>query len=342
MSDPSTRNRVIARRAKSVPAVMAVAVLLTIVFIPLTVLLVIVDLIRLRRRLPLARLVAFGWCWAWLETLGILGAAGLWLTGQRRNLDAHYALQRWWAGRLMSALRATCGVQFDIRGAESFGPGPIVLLVRHASLADSLLTAWTVAEHAGRQPRVVLKQELLADPCLDIVGHRLPNCFVDRDADDATPTLAAIEEMGATMDERSVAIIFPEGTRSNPKKRARALAKIGDRDPQRAQRLAHLQHLIPPRPAGSRALLLGGQQSGAGVVVGTHQGFDGLDTFGGILAALARPSIDVRVQFERIDVPTDLEPQAFERWLDDLWLRIDDEIDQLAATPAPMIHRAAS
>ena len=30
--------------------------------------------------------------------------------------------------------------------------------------------------------RYVLKRELLWDPCLDIVGQRVPNIFVDRDA----------------------------------------------------------------------------------------------------------------------------------------------------------------
>ena len=33
--------------------------------------------------------------------------------------------------------------------------------------------------------RYVLKRELLLDPCLDIVGNRLPNCFVARSGADA-------------------------------------------------------------------------------------------------------------------------------------------------------------
>ena len=116
----------------------------------------------------------------------------------------------------MTALRATCGITVDVDGVDALHPGPVVLLARHASLADSLLAAWVVTEHARLRPRVVLKQELLADPCLDIVGNRLPNCFVDRGAEDAAPALAAIEEMGATMDDRSVSIIFPEGNAGEP------------------------------------------------------------------------------------------------------------------------------
>ena len=150
----------------------------------------------------------------------------------------------------MTALRVTCGVTIDVEAAEVLHPAPVVLLVRHASLADSLLTAWVVTEHAGLRPRVVLKRELLADPCLDIVGNRLPNCFVDRNAEDTAPGLAEIERMGATMDADSVSIIFPEGTRANPAKRRRALDRIAERDAERAGRLERLEHVLPPRPAG--------------------------------------------------------------------------------------------
>ena len=54
------------------------------------------------------------------------------------------------------------------------------MLCRHASLADSLVSAWVITSVAGMNPRYVLKRELLVDPCLDIVGNRLPNHFLDR------------------------------------------------------------------------------------------------------------------------------------------------------------------
>ncbi len=304
----------------------ALAVVGTAVLLPLLATLAVVDLVRLKWRLPLARLAAFGWCWAWLETLGVAAAAGLWLTGRRSDLDAHYRLQRWWADRLLGALRVTCGVTIHVDGVEALTPGPTVLLVRHASLVDSLLTAWAVTEHARLHPRVVLKHELLADPCLDVVGNRLPNCFIDRGADDTTPALQAIKALGATMDDRSVAIIFPEGTRSNAAKRARALERIAEVDPERAHRVEGLRHLLPPRPSGTAALLRGARPLGASVVVGWHVGFDGLDTFRGILAALARPRTPVRMGFERVEGPVDLDGPGFERWLDDLWIELDRQV----------------
>lgn len=323
------RSQTVRRRAASIPAVVAAAGVLTVCYLPLVAVLVVVDVVRLKWRLPFARLVTFALCWAWLETLGVAAAAVLWSVGRGRDVGTHFRLQRWWADRLMTALRVTCGVTIDVEAAEVLHPAPVVLLVRHASLADSLLTAWVVTEHAGLRPRVVLKRELLADPCLDIVGNRLPNCFVDRNAEDTAPGLAEIEQMGATMDADSVSIIFPEGTRANPAKRRRALGRIAERDAERAGRLERLEHVLPPRPAGTRALLCGASGVRAGLVVGWHVGFDGLDTFGGILAALARPRTPIRIRFDRVEPPADLDGAAFERWLDELWLRVDREVAAL-------------
>ena len=298
-------------------------------YLPVVVLLVLVDLVRGRVRLPLARLVSLGLCWAWLESLGVVAALGLWMTGRAGDRAAHYRLQRWWADRLMGALRVTCGVTIHVEGAEALHPAPVVLLVRHASLADSLLTAWVVTQN-HLQPRVVFKRELLADPCLDIVGNRLPNCFLDRQAEDSGPGLAQIAELAATMDASSACVIFPEGTRANAAKRRRALARIGERDLERAERLAGLRHLLPPRPAGTRAMLQGAAEVEATVVVGWHVGFDGLDNFGAVLAALARPRTPIRIGFRQVEPPTNLDGPEFERWLDDLWLELDRGVTRLA------------
>lgn len=334
-STGETRRQVVRRRTGSIGGVALGAIVLTIGFLPLVALAVLVDLVRLRTRLPLARLVAFGWCWCWLELAGVAAAAVLWVTGRARDGEAHRRLQRWWSRRLMSALGRTCGLEVEILGLEALADPPVVVLVRHASLADSLLTAWVVADRARLAPRVVLKHELLADPCLDVVGNRLPNCFVDRDAADSAPALAAISELGATMDPDSATIIFPEGTRANPSKRRRALERIAASDPVRADRLSGLRHLLPPRPAGTAALLDGAGRVGASVVLGCHVGFDGMDTFAGIMEELARGPVRVRVEFVRADPPPRVDPAdpaAVARWLDDRWLELDARVEALGAT----------
>ncbi len=271
-----TRLATIRRRAVSISGVAAVAVALTALLVPVLVGTALVDLVRLRPRLPTARLALFGVCWAWLELAGIAASAGLWALGRAGDQEANGRLQRWWADRLIRALTATLGARVDVEGAEALAGAPAVALVRHVSLADSLVTAWTLTNVAHRQLRIVLKHELLADPCLDIVGNRLPNCFLDRGAEDAAPGLAAIAELGTDLGERDVAVIFPEGTRANDAKRRRALERIAERDAERAERLSVLQHVLPPRPAGTRSLL--GAAQPTDVVLGWHVGLEGFDT----------------------------------------------------------------
>ena len=321
------------RRLRTVPALFVAAVLLT-VLAPLWVMLTaLADLVRGRPRLPTTRLLAFGWCWAWLETAGVLAATWFWLTRRTQRLQQHYRLQRWWAARLMGALRATTGIRIDAAEADALRPGPAVLLCRHASLADSLVSAWVVTSVARMRPRYVLKRELLADPCLDIVGNRLPNHFLDRAATDSDGELAALRALAAGMGGDDVAVIFPEGTRATPRKREHALARIAERDATRAERMVALRHVLPPRPAGTAALLDGCPH--ADVVFAWHVGFDGLDTFGGILRHLARAPRPVQFHTRRVpraDVPSG---DGFTLWLDQQWLRVDDDVHALLHLDPP-------
>jgi len=229
----------------------------------------------------------------------------------------------------MAALRVTCGVRVTVENAEVLRPGPTILLARHASLADSLVSAYAVTSEARLNPRYVLKRELLAEPCLDVVGNRLPNHFLDRGAADSGPELDALSALTSTMGADDIGVIFPEGTRANPDKRARALEKIGSVDPVRAERLRGLQHLLPPRPAGAIAMLRGCPT--ADVLLAWHVGFEGLDTFGGILRAVGQPMRPVRFVLRRVprgEVPSvsDDDTSSFVAWLDEQWLRMDREV----------------
>lgn len=315
------------RRLVSVPTLFLLAAGLTALaplWLPLTAL---ADLVRGRLRLPTTRLLAFGTCWAWLEVCGVLGAFGLWCVGRAGHHPAQYALQRWWAARLMSALKATTGISIEAAEASALSPGPTIMLCRHASLADSLVSAWVITSVARMNPRYVLKRELLVDPCLDIVGNRLPNHFLDRGADDSSAELAALRDLAAGLHDDQVAVIFPEGTRAAGHKRERALTRIGERDPQRAAKLAALRHLLPPRPSGAAALLDGAPT--ADVVIAWHVGFDGLDTFGGILRHIARKPRPVQFHARRVPRAQIPSGEGFTAWLDDQWLLADEAVHQL-------------
>lgn len=318
------------RRLVTVPGLVLIGVLvlaLLPVWLPLGAL---VDLLRRRWRFPTVRLLSFALVWAWVEMIGVKVTIVLWLVGRGKNVRAHYALQRWWAARLLGALRVLCGIEVTADNVEALRPGPVLLFARHASLADSLVSCYVVACLAGMNPRYVLKRELLVDPCLDIVGHRLPNHFLDREARDSTPELAALASLVSEMGDDSVGIIFPEGTRANPVKRTKALEKIAASDPERGRRLAGMRHLLPPRPSGAAAMARGNTQ--ADIVLAWHTGFEGLDTFGGIYGAIARGVPPVHFAFQRhtrssVPVVGEHSNGDFTRWLDEQWMAIDEIID---------------
>lgn len=325
MSDHRSHRARLRRRGLSVPALLAFAVSITVtvpIWLPVSVL---ADAVRLRFRLPIARLLAFGVCWSWIEVAGVAHSFATWLAGKGTDPATQYGLMRWWAAALMAALQRTIGIAPRLEGGEALAGGNVVVLSRHASLADSLLSAWAIRVQAGLWPRYVLKRELLFDPCLDIVGLRVPNHFLDREAPDHDAELGALRQLASGVGEGIAAVIFTEGTRANPAKRARALERIAERDPERAERLAPLRHLLPPRPGGSAALVEGAPR--ADVVLAWHTGFDGLDSFAAIVAKLAKPLPPVRYVVRRVprgEVPSG---EAFLDWLDDQWLRMDGEVD---------------
>lgn len=309
-------------------AVMALVLLLTVpVWFPL---LVVADLIRGRWRCPLVRFTAFGTLWAWLETLGLTAAGALFVVGQSHNTSLNYALQGWWTRNVVRALRLTVGVTIEVEGSSDIGSGPFIALCRHASLADSVMSAWVLADFANLKPRYVLKKELKLDPCLDVVGHRLPNYFIDRTSANIAAELQGIEQMADGLSGNDVAVIFPEGSRANPVKRKRSLAKLASRSPERAQRLQRLQNLLPPKPAGASALL--NAVPHANVITMWHSGFDGLDTFKGIVHHLARRAIRVHVKITEHHRSTVASGEAFVEWLDTQWLLMDEAVSRHMGT----------
>ena len=312
------------RRPVTVLGVVVGAVLLTVLIPVWVVVTILIDLISLSWRLPTFRLICFAWLWLWLETFGVIGSIALWLTGQARNRRANYALQRWWAKRLIVALRVTCGLRIEVEGVDSLTDGPLICFCRHASLGDALVSAWIFGSLAERFPRYVMKRELLFDPCLDIVGQRIPNYFVSRGSAAVRQEISGIRAMAAGLGDRDVAVIFPEGTRTNDEKRAGLVGRLERRSPVRHEKLKNLERLLPPRSAGAAALLT--EVPEADVVVMWHVGFDGLDTFAGVRRRLASAEPSARVVLETRARDTVPVGDDFEAWLDDLWLEIDQKV----------------
>ena len=326
------------RRLLTVPGFYVLGVVLVLLLPIWLPIMVVIDLFTAPRRMPRTRLMGFALWWTWLEIIGLTCAGWFLVTGRAKKPEPHFALQRWWANGLVVGLRRTCRLTLEPRHIEVLTPGPVIVLPRHASLADALLSAWFVTR-PKLEPHYVLKRELLADPCLDIVGNRLPNHFLDRGAVDSAPELAAIRTMAEGVTEANeCAVIFPEGTRANPEKRARGLARIAERNPERAEKLSRLRHLNPPRPAGTLEVLDGAPD--ADVVIMAHAGFEGLDTFGGILKVIpgTAPILLDCIRIPRSEVPEGDDARA--TWLDDQWLLLDERVDVLLAERNALVAAA--
>ena len=336
-----TRSETFLRRLRTIPPLLLGLLLVTVLLPELFLLALAVDLVRrLASGVPptAARLVLFLWAYLAAEVVGLAGLAAVWLLAlggrrQARMRELTWRLQQAWAAFLFGAVRVLFGMRVEVTGAEEVVPGPVIVLVRHASIVDNLLPANLVARPYGMRLRYVLKRELLADPCLDVAGRRLPNYFVRRgtgEAQEVERVRALAHGLGA--DEG--VLIYPEGTRFTPERRARAIARIAERDPGLAARAGRLRHLLPPRLGGVGALLDGAPS--ADVVVVAHHGFDGLrlisDIWRGGLVGLV-----VRVRVTR--VPRSAVPEggaARAEWLYGLWQEVDDWLEaRVAGDPVP-------
>ncbi len=286
------------------------------------------DLVTGRRRMRWTRLLALVLGVLVVEAIGVASAGALWVaagfghrTDSERAQVLNFRLEAWWVRSLMAVCRRTVRMDVVIDGLEHLTGGAAVVVARHTSLGDALLPADLCANHAGLQLRYVLKRSLCWAPCIDIVGHRLPNHFVNRSPDDDVE-IRALEELSRGLDERSAVVIFPEGTFHTPERAAKVVARLRETRPDIAQRAADLKHLLPPRPGGTFALLEGAPD--ADVVVIAHVGFERFSSIGRIVRSV--PFSDpVRVELWRVpraDVPTEPGPRL--DWLYDQWHRIDE------------------
>jgi len=317
------------RRLLTVPAVLGLAlasVLLAPLWIPA---LALVDLLRPVRRGAALRAATMLTVYLQCEAIGLVVAALVWIAtpgrsraARQRFLRRNAALQGWWATALFGAALRIYGMRLDVDGADEPARGPLLLLPRHASVADTLLPAVLVSAPHGIRLRYVLKRELLWDPCLDVVGNRLPNVFVRRGSEDSAREIAAVTELGRDLGPDEGVLIYPEGTRFDAAKRERVLARLrASGDAPRVLRAERLRHVLPPRRGGPLALL--DAAPGADVVFCAHSGLEGAAT----LADLWRGELVgavVRVRFWRVprhEIPA--EPDARVAWLDAWWERID-------------------
>ncbi len=300
-----------------------------------------VDLLNRARGRPLrfaaARFVLFLGLVALCECWGVLVALLLWL--RRGSLDAeawreaHYRLQRRWADALLGGALGLYGMKVEVEGDEVLDGRPMLLLMRHVSVGDGLLAVRYVNSAHGYRLRFVVKRELLWDPCLDIVGGRIPNAYVRRDGADSAREVARVRALGDALRAQEGVIVFPEGTRFSPARRERALQRLAEegRTPL-LERARHLKRSLPPRPGGVLGLLA--QNPNLDVVVCGHVGLEeGTRLTSFLRGELIGETLRLRFwRFSASDLPLDAEARL--AWLYERWAEMDAWADaHLRAEP---------
>ena len=241
------------RRFATIPALVLVWALMCIglpIWLPLAL---VVGLTR-RRSFVLTRLGLLVLFYCTMELLGLVALTGAFLVGRAGDTALHYRIQVWWAGSLFRAVVLLLGLDFRVEGSQHVSEGPFLLLMRHASLADTLIPAALVCAPHGIHLRYVLKKELLVDPALDIAGNRLPNVFVDRGGDTASE-LGPIRDLVTAMPESEGVLIYPEGTRYSEAKRIKFTQSVSQQGGTIGEIAAGYQRVLPPRTAGTLEIL---------------------------------------------------------------------------------------
>ena len=306
--------------------------LLWLASLPVTLLATLaVDLTRggLRRRARTRALAFFG-LYLMAEWLGVIAALGLGaltlggrLVGPARYVALNAALQRAWTGALFHGSVWLFAMRVEVEGLEHARQGPLLLFVRHTSTADTVLAAALVANPHRLLLRYVLKRELLWDPCLDLVGTRLPNAFVDRHSSDSRSEVDAVAQLASGLDGGSAALIYPEGTRFEPAKLVRSVEKLRELGlPHLAAIAKGYRQVLPPRLGGPLALL--DAAPGVDVAFLEHTGFEGAATFASFWGGgLVGQTVRVRVRrFAAVEIPrTGRDTWLFQRWAElDEWV----------------------
>jgi 1-acyl-sn-glycerol-3-phosphate acyltransferase len=319
------------RRVRGVSIELIVFLLVTALSPLLLLAAIVVDAILwLRRRKPwmAVRLLAMLWWFLLGELYGLLGLLAIWIrSGGRdsaRRREGVYRLKRRWLSSHLAGIRMLFGMRFEIEGLELAGPGPVLVMIRHASIIDNTLPDVIIGRAHGIGFRFIIKEELKMLPTIDIGGRWVPTLFIRRASGDTAAEVERIEALTVNLSRNDGLLIYPEGTRSTPAKLARAKQIVAERQPEIAPLAERLRHLLPPRLGGTVTLLESAR--GADVVIFGHVGLDGFEYVSDIWSG-GLVGTTVRLKFWRFaasEVPAGREELIV--WLYDRWQELDDWI----------------
>ena len=334
-------SRTFRRRAVSVPAFLLGALLAVLLAPLLYPIAFTIDLVG-RRRLATVRAVAMAHVYLGCEAAGIVASAWIWVAHRRdreRFLEQNFRLQCWWANSIYRAGVHVFGVSVVVEGDELVTAGPITVFSRHVSPIDNLIPAVLISNAHDIRLRWVINRSLLRDPCLDIVGNRLPNCFVATSSGNSDAEIRRVETLGRGLGERDGVLIYPEGALFSPARRARVIRRIESAgDATLLERARRLENVLPPRLGGSLALLDAAR--GADAVFLAHTGLEDSTAYRSIIGGglIGRK---VRIRMRRVpaaEIPPTREARI--DWLYENWEELDRWVSANSAQTRPEVFLA--
>jgi len=317
------------RRAVTVPLFYLVGSLL-IVLSPLLGLLGLLWAPFEKRRFVRLRFLLFITGYFVGEMLFLLLAGLQWLllgawtqAGKARLSQATERLGNAWGLLLHSLGRVSLDLRISVEGQETLEqPGPLIVLLRHASFGDTPLGPTYLGHYYGFRLRYIVKRELINDPVFDVIGSRLGACFVRRGSKNGGREVEAVCAQLDGLTPRDAIILYPEGTRYSEDKRLKVIEKLRRDNPALHARAVRLQHVLPPQLGGPVELLC--RNPGADVLICQHVGYEVASSFRDLVDGRALHQ-RIEVLFRRIpfaEIPK--EREAITTWLLDEWQKLDD------------------
>lgn len=291
--------------------------------IPVTLL---ADLI-VRRKWSVTRTYLFFTSFFLVECGGLVGALAIWIArpfarwDEARYQHLNRQLQSWWGRNLFWNAVRIFGVDVEIEGLPLLeDPQPMLVMCRHASTLDTMLPIALVRQM--KHFRYVIKAELLNDPAMDVVAQRFPNCFVHRGGRDPEQEARNVVALGQELEETGAVVVYPEGTRFSPSKRARLLEKFSNEgDPENLLPVVQkLERTLPPLRHGARKLV---ETMDTDVLFIAHRGIDRTGAMSDLVkGSLVGASLQVTIwRVPADEVPRD--PDGVRHFLVSNWERVD-------------------